>query len=161
MQVQTVLLGTEETLEVSEEQFFSFEAGLSGFEGLQRFALVQADDSVVDWLVSLDDPTIAFAVIEPFLFEQDYAFELSDDVVESLGLREPGEAMVRCVLTLNENPALITANLRAPLVLSLRTRQAQQVILTESDYSFRARVLPAAAMELPAEVAEESLLASA
>jgi len=57
--------------------------------------------------------------------------------------------MVRCLLTLNEDPEQITANLLAPLVFSRRTHMARQVILSESTYSLRAMVFNADAVEEP------------
>jgi flagellar assembly factor FliW len=159
MRVTTTLLGTEETLEVSEEQIFAFEPGIGGFESLRRFALVREQDSPVEWLVSLDDPDVSFAVLEPFLFETGYAFELADREVEALGMHEAGDAMVRCLLTLNEDPEQITANLLAPLVFSRRTHMARQVILSESTYSMRAMVFATAAA-LTVDM-EEPLRASA
>ncbi|TAJ18031.1 MAG: flagellar assembly protein FliW [Dehalococcoidia bacterium] len=149
MRVTTTLLGAEETLEVSEEQIFAFEPGLGGFESLRRFALVREQDSPVEWLVSLEDPDVSFAVLEPFLFQADYAFELPDREVEALGMHEPGDAMIRCLLTLNEDPEQITANLLAPLVFSRRTHMARQMILSESTFSLRTKVFAAAAVEEP------------
>jgi flagellar assembly factor FliW len=155
MRVTTTLLGTEETLDVSEEQIFAFEPGIGGFENLRRFALVREQDSPVEWLVSLDDPDVSFALLEPFLFESGYAFELSDRDVEALGLYEASDAMIRCLLTLNEDPDQITANLLAPLVFSRRTHMARQVVLSEPAYSLRTRVFASTA------TAEEPLRASA
>lgn len=149
MRVTTTLLGAEETVEVSEEQIFAFEPGLGGFEPLRRFALVRDQDSPVEWLVSLDDPDVSFAVLEPFLFREDYAFELAGRDVEALGLHEAGDAMVRCLLTLDEDPERITANLLAPLIFSRRTHMARQVILAEADYPLRAMVFHAEAVEAP------------
>lgn len=147
MRVTTTLLGAEETIEVSEEQIFAFEPGIGGFESLRRFALVREEDTPVEWLVSLDDPAVSFAVLEPFLFQEGYAFELADRDVDALGLHEAGDAMVRCLLTLDEDPEEITANLLAPLVFSRRTHMARQVILSESEYSLRTKVFEAAAEE--------------
>lgn len=161
MRVTTTLLGAEETIEVSEEQIFAFEPGIGGFESLRRFALVREQDTPVEWLVSLDDPSISFALLEPFLFHEDYAFELADRDVEELGLHEPGDAMVRSLLTLNEDPTQITANLVAPLVFSRRTHMARQIILAESNYSLRTRVLQAGEVEGLTEATEEPLRASA
>lgn len=147
MRVKTTLLGAEETVEVSEEQIFAFEPGIGGFESLRRFALVREDDTALEWLVSLDDPNVSFAVLEPFLFQPDYAFELGDRDVEALGLHEAGDAMVRCLLTLDEDPEQITANLLAPLVFSRRTHLARQIILSESAYSLRTQVLQAGMLD--------------
>lgn len=155
MRVTTTLLGAEETIEVSEEQIFAFEPGIGGFESLRRFALVREEDTPLEWLVSLDDPNVSFAVMEPFLFQPDYAFELNDRDVEALGLHEAGDAMVRSLLTLDEDPERITANLLAPLVFSRRTHLARQVILSEATYSLRTPVLQEGALD------EQPLRASA
>jgi flagellar assembly factor FliW len=140
MQVKTNFLGVEETIEVTEEQIFSFDPGIGGFESLRRYALIPEQDSPVEWLQSLEDPEVAFALLEPFSFKADYAFELSDADAEALGMREPQDALVRCVLTLHEAPELITANLLAPLILSRRSHMARQVILQNSDYDLRFRL---------------------
>jgi flagellar assembly factor FliW len=137
MLVRTNFLGVEETIEVSEEQIFAFEPGIGGFESLRRYALIPEADSPVEWLQSLDDPEVAFALLEPFSFRADYAFELSDVDAEALGMHEPADALVRCVLTLHEDPAKITANLLAPMVLSRRTHMARQVIAQETEYELR------------------------
>ena len=134
MLVRTNFLGEEETIEVSEEQIFAFEPGLGGFEALRRYALIPEEDSPIEWLQSLDDPDVAFAILEPFAFHSDYAFELSDADAEALGMREPQDALVRCILTLHEDPAKITANMLAPLVLCRRTHLARQVIVQNADY---------------------------
>lgn len=137
MLVKTNFLGVEETIEVMEEQIFSFDPGIGGFESLRRYALIPEQDSPVEWLQSLDDADVAFALLEPFAFQSDYAFELSDADAEALGMREAQDALVRCVLTLHEDPEKITANLLAPLVLSRRSHMARQIILQNSDYELR------------------------
>lgn len=140
MRVKTTLLGVEETIEVSEEQIFAFEPGIGGFESLRRYALIPEADSPVDWLVSLEDPDVCFALLEPFAFDPGYTFELTDGDAEALGMREPGDALVRSILTLNEDPAKITANLLAPLVLCRRTHMARQVIVQDETYAMRVPV---------------------
>jgi flagellar assembly factor FliW len=140
MQVKTNFLGVEETIEVTEEQIFSFDPGIGGFESLRRYALIPEQDSPVEWLQSLEDPDVAFALLEPFAFKPDYAFELSDGDAEALEMREAQDGLIRCVLTLHEDPEKISANLLAPLVLSRRSHMARQVILQNSDYALRFRV---------------------
>jgi flagellar assembly factor FliW len=137
MQVKTNFLGVAETIEVTEEQIFSFDPGLGGFDGLRRFALIPEAESPVEWLQSLDDADVAFALLEPFAFKPDYAFELSDADSTALGMHEAQDALVRCVLTLHEDPGMITANLLAPIVLCRRTHMARQVIVTDSSYDLR------------------------
>jgi flagellar assembly factor FliW len=162
MLVKTNFLGVEETVEVAEEQIFAFDPGMGGFESLRRYALIAETDSPIEWLQSLEDPDVAFALLEPFAFMPEYAFELSDADAEALGMREAQDALVRCVLTLHEDPALITANLLAPVILSRRSHMARQVIVQNGDYALRFPVFAAAAAA--AELADEgavSLPASA
>jgi flagellar assembly factor FliW len=140
MQVKTNLMGVEEVLEVSEQQIFAFEPGLGGFESLRRYALIAEADSPIEWLQSLDDPDVSFALLEPFLFRPDYVFELPDRDAEAIGMQEPSDALVRCILTLNEDAEKITANLLAPLILCRRTHLARQVILQDAELELRARV---------------------
>ena len=154
MQVKTNFLGVEETIEVTEEQIFSFDPGIGGFESLRRFALIPEQDSPVEWLQSLEDPEVAFALLEPFSFKADYAFELTDADAAALGMREAQDALVRCVLTLHEDPELITANLLAPLIFSRRSHMARQVILQNSDYELRFSLFGEVADEASAEDAD-------
>ena len=137
MLVTTNRFGSEETIEVSEEQIYEFRPGLSSFEEHHRYALIVDENSPIDWLQSLDDASVGFPLIEPFLFYPDYGFELSDAHTEALGLDGPEEALVRCVLTVREVPEETTANLLAPIVLNQRTRLGRQVVLQETNLPLR------------------------
>ena len=138
MQLTTHILGSENTVEVSAEQIFAFEPSLGGFEELRRFALLpDGDDSPVEWLQSIEDEHVALPLLEPFLFEPSYAFEMSDADAEALGMETAEDAFVRCVLTLREEPEEITANLLAPIVFCRRTHLARQLVLQDTDYPLR------------------------
>ena len=96
--------------------------------------------TVTTWLLGKTDMTglnIALPVLEPFLFEPDYGFELPDRDAEELGMEGPEDAFVRCILTLREAPEDVTANLLAPIVFCRRTHLARQVVLQESEYPLR------------------------
>jgi flagellar assembly factor FliW len=137
MDIVTHRYGRAEEVEIDESDVFEFRPGLPGFERLTRYAVVPEEDSPVEWLQSLEDPGLAFAMIEPFLFYPDFGFELTDGDCEAIGLREPGEAVVRCLLTLNGAVEDITANLLAPIVMNRTTGVARQVVLQGSNLSTR------------------------
>jgi flagellar assembly factor FliW len=153
MNVRTTLAGVETTIEVAAEQVYALEPPLGGFPELRRFVVIPEAGSIVEWLQSLDDPSIAFAMIEPFLFMPEYSFELAEGDANAIGLRSPEDAVVRCIVTLNEDPSLITANLLAPLVFCRRTHLARQIILQDADLPIRHPLFTA--------VAEDELAASA
>jgi flagellar assembly factor FliW len=91
----------------------------------------------------------------PFLFRPDYVFELPDRDAEALGMQEPTDALMRCILTLNDDAEKITANLLAPLVLCRRTHMARQVILQDQDLELRAPIFadaPVTEQEQPTQL---------
>jgi flagellar assembly factor FliW len=141
MQIATRRYGQLETVEVTASQVFDFTPGPVGFEQHTRFALIPEGDSPIEWLQSLDDPAVAFAVVEPFLFLPEYAFEIADADATALGLQQPGDAAVRCVLTVREQVSAISANLMAPIVLNPRARTGRQVVLQDSGWPLRFPVL--------------------
>ncbi len=118
----------------------------------------------MEWLQSTADPDVVFAMLDPFLFEPGYTFEMADPDAAALGLRSPEEAIIRVILTLRESAAAITANLMAPVVLNPLTRLGRQVVLQDSDLPLRfpvldglqahqAEVPAAASADLPADTA--------
>ena len=65
-------------LEIPDEGLIEFPLGLIGIEG-HRYALVgQGDDSAFAWLHSLDDPSFALPVMNPWQVFVDYEVEISD-----------------------------------------------------------------------------------
>jgi flagellar assembly factor FliW len=150
MQVITHRFGTVEHVEVDDADVYHFEPGLGGFERLHRYALVRDEDSPVEWLQSLEEPDVVFALIEPFLFHPDYGFELADRECGELGLERPQDAMVRCVLTLSSSVEEITANLLAPIVLNQATGRGRQVVLQDANLPLRFPVFEAVQMPLAA-----------
>lgn len=138
MLVTTNRYGTgPEQVEVSEDSVFELYPGLTSFEAHHRYARIMEPDSPVEWLQSLGDPDVVFAILDPFLFCPDYAFELSDSDIAALGLRNANEAAIRTILTLSESAEEITANLFAPLVLNRATRLGRQVLLQDSGWPLR------------------------
>lgn len=137
MKVLTTMNGVEEAVEVAPERVYAMEPAIGGFPDLRRYVLISEDDSPVEWLQSLDDAAVVFALIEPFLFLPNYAFELSETDVEALGVQAPEDVLVRCIVTLREDPSGITANLLAPVVFSRRTHLARQIILQDQELPIR------------------------
>lgn len=112
---------------------------LPGFPGLRRFVLVQLDSNglLFDFR-SLDDPEIRFIVVPSVAFFPDYAPEIDDTTVSSLGIDSPEQAWLLLIVTVGDSS---TANLRAPLVVNLNTKAASQVVLGDDRHPLRAPLL--------------------
>jgi flagellar assembly factor FliW len=104
-------------VEVPEEEIVSFPRGLIGIGG-SRYALLarEADDAFV-WLHSLDDPTFALPVCDPWSFFGDYEVVLTDADEARLGLVRGEDAQVWVTVRAGETLGDFTANLRAPILV--------------------------------------------
>lgn len=118
------------------------EQGPLGFEHLTSFQLeAYAADTPFYWLRAVEDPEVAFLVMEPGLFIDDYAFELSDETLAALQVSEADEIGVLVLLTVPENPLEMTANLLGPLVFHRHQHQCKQVVLDADTYPLQHPVL--------------------
>jgi flagellar assembly factor FliW len=122
-----------------------FRAGLPGFPGERRFALVRwgANEGPYSVLVDLDDTDIRFLVAPPALFFPQYEVDLDDQSVELLGLQDASEALVLMIVTLGEKPEDATANLLGPVVINTRSREGLQVVLPETGWTTKVPLLAA------------------
>jgi flagellar assembly factor FliW len=102
---------------IPEDTVIDFPSGLIGLDSRRFTLLARSEESVFSWLHSLDDPTLALPVTNPWRFFPDFAVELGDEEAARLGISGPGDAAiyvtVRAAAALND----FTANLRAPILV--------------------------------------------
>jgi flagellar assembly factor FliW len=105
-------------LEVPEEAVVDFPFGLIGLGGL-RYALVDRNPgSGFLWLHCVEDPALALPVVDPSDFFSSFALEMAPEDRERTGLEDLQGAQLYVTVRAAPNPLEITANLRAPLVVS-------------------------------------------
>ena len=78
MKIETYLFGA---VEVSPEKVVTFPNGLVGFEESKRFMLAHAEGKVQPTsytLQSLDEPTLAFEIVDPTTLGFNYELALTD-----------------------------------------------------------------------------------
>ena len=116
-----------------------FAAGLPGFPSAHRFQLAPwgKPDSPFMTMASSDDPEIGFVVVSPWVFYPEYDFELDDATAVRLGLVEPTDCVVVCIVTLRDRPEEATVNLLGPIVINRFTRDACQAVLPSANYNVR------------------------
>ncbi len=125
-------------LTIGDEEVVSAPSGLLGFPELKKFCLVDpADDTLILWLQSLDQPQIAFPILEPKIFKPDYATRLSASELRELKLTNVKASAVFSILTIPEDVTLMSANLKAPIVINLKEQILRQVVLQENEYSIK------------------------
>jgi len=94
-------------------------------------------DSAFSWLHSIDDPTLALPVTNPWQFFSDYEVKLSDDDAATLQLESPEQAEIFCVVRAADQLGDFTINLRGPIVIHGESRLGRQVINEVGGYGVR------------------------
>ncbi len=141
MIIDTVRFGE---VEVEENRVIHFVEPILGFEKSLRYVILDhAEDSPFKWLQSADEPELAFVVTNPKFFGVDYEFELSDELAGRLTLEAAEDALVVTIVNIpQEDPGKMTTNLLGPVVINQKLRKAMQIVLTETGYSTKARLIP-------------------
>ncbi|MFN8535286.1 MAG: flagellar assembly protein FliW [Dehalococcoidia bacterium] len=142
MKVLTTRFGQPETIEIDEEGVFAL--AIVGYGEGRRFARIgDADNPMLGWLQSLDDPATCFVVADPAGFFSDYEFDLTEDHVRALDLQTAEEVDAMVIVRLGSEPHETTANLAAPVVLNRRNHRGRQIVLNDARWSVRTPLLHA------------------
>ncbi|MEA1911776.1 MAG: flagellar assembly protein FliW, partial [Spirochaetota bacterium] len=130
-------------IEVDERQKIYFPNGLLGFENLKDYLLMDALQQPFYWLQSLDVPELAFVMINPGIFRQNYLPEVSISELEEIGLKvaESEGSLVFAIVTIPEEHSKMTANLQGPIIINREKKIGRQCISTNNDYKTQHYVL--------------------
>ena len=131
LSVETTRFGTVET----DAEPIRFPSGLIGLGG-RDFVLVDHDaESSFSWLQSLEDPSLALPVTDPWAFFADYVVELSEDDTQRVG-GETAAPIVLVTVRAGSELSDFSANLRAPILIA--NGRGHQVINEAPDAPVRA-----------------------
>ena len=135
MKVNTTRFGE---LEVKNEDIINFSEGLLGFENLTKFFVVDPGDStLILWLQSTEDSSIAFPIIEPKIFKPDYVAKLLPADMSSVDLENISNAKIYSILTIPSDITTMSANLKAPVVINNQKNIAKQIVLQDNKLSVK------------------------
>lgn len=127
-----------------EDRLITFQSGLLGFNNCTTFGLSRlpgVDESPIMLLQCVNDPEISFLVADPTMLnleidEKDRAAALNQTNMDAL------DTQFLTILTMydHESSYYLTANLRAPILINSRTREACQHILTNKKYGTQQKI---------------------
>jgi flagellar assembly factor FliW len=131
MIIQTKFLGE---VDIQEADIYTFDEGLPGFAEYKHFTILALDaDLPIAFLQSTEAAEVGFVIALPFAFKPDYAYDLSDEDKEQLGLEKIEDVLTYSILTLKETFTESTLNLLAPIVLNTKKRKGKQIVLNDSE----------------------------
>lgn len=131
MQCRTTRFGV---CEVRNESVLTFPSGILGFPDCHRYVILDHDTEVpFKWLQSLEEPGLAFVILDPACFHPGYTVQVSTEALNEVRGKDDEELIVSVLLTIpSDDPTGITANLRGPLLMNPRTKLCKQLILSDT-----------------------------
>ncbi len=131
MEIDTTRFGK---IRIKESELIGMRGCILGFKQHKRFVLLTVEDNTPFlWLQSVDDPAIAFIVINPQIVKPDYAPAISQEELELLDIQRTEEIALLSIVTVRSDSFRATANLRAPILVNAEKRSATQTILDDPD----------------------------
>jgi flagellar assembly factor FliW len=103
--------------------------------------LLDAEQEPFFWLQSIDDESIAFVLISPFLFRPDYEMNVDNEELLSIGISNPEKALIFSIVTIPADTGTMTANLQGPLVINRDNHMGIQAILSDSRWKTKHDIL--------------------
>ena len=122
-------------LEVSVSSVISFPSGIIGFSSDHRFVILEHNPPF-SWLQAVDNPSLAFVVVNAAEFGDSYCFDLpvGDRYID---LKKDDEVAIINLVSVRSDPTLSTVNLKAPIVVNLKNMSARQIVLDDSRFPTR------------------------
>ena len=136
MQIDTTRFGA---MEIEEQLLLHFPDGLLGFPERRDYVIFDHDrEAPFKWLQAIDDPELAFVIMDPCLFVPNYRLDVQPEDLQELRVNDPGDLVVFVLVTIPpSDPAQMTANLQGPVLVNAENRWAKQLVLSNSPYHTR------------------------
>ncbi len=131
MRITSTKLGE---LQFEVKNVITFKSGLPGFESEKEFIIVLSRDAELPfhYLQSVNNEDVTFVITNPFIFAGQYDFELSEEILSELEIKNSEEISVYAITTIPDNTENTTINLMAPVIVNNTNNFGRQVILSES-----------------------------
>lgn len=130
-------------IEVNSEEIIFLPEGLFGFELQKQFVLIRFfdNDDTLLCLQSLEEPDLAFILMNPFDLCSSYTPTLLDSDLKALNATASIDLCYYVIAVVHDNFEDTTVNLKCPVVVNSENRKARQIILEHSEYSMREAVI--------------------
>jgi len=140
MKVNTTRFGE---LDVPDTLIIRMTKPVLGFEQLKRFVIVEtADFEPFKWFQAVDDPQVAFVIVNPLLFFPEYGVEVNPREIDELRVSDVRDVDTYAIVTIPQDFTRMTANLQGPILVNTRRNLAKQLVLVNSTYRIRHLMLP-------------------
>lgn len=127
MQVTTSRFGV---IHFEKKGIVTFPTGIPGFEENRRYVLVHSEKlEPFQWLQSVEDPNLAFLVVDIHVLCPDYDLQLGGDDRSDLRFSDEDELGALAIAGLTgPGHGDLSVNMQGPLIINASSRRGKQVI---------------------------------
>jgi len=129
-------------VQIPEEKIITMIRPILGFEILNEFCLIESDDMApFMWLQSIEEPAIAFIIVNPRVFFPDYRIEINRKEIADLKIADVEAVETYVIITAASDPAKMSANLQGPVLINTANNLARQLVMVNSEYGVTHSIL--------------------
>lgn len=126
---------------VNDEDIIDFPEGVYAFENSKKFVVLNTNSKAgIMQLQCAQAQTPRFIILDPFLFLEDFAPVVPDEVMKKLKASSLEELSFFVIAVIPENVSAATVNLKSPVIIHFKERLGMQVMLENADYPVRFRL---------------------
>lgn len=124
-------------IEIKEEDIIYFPDGILGFEEEKQFVIINNEDEYnpFHWLQSVQNPELAFVIINPFFVFPNYDIILPKSAQDKLKIEDEKDVAIYSIVVVPEDMEKMTTNLSGPIVINAEKKLGKQVILDDDRYT--------------------------
>ncbi len=125
-------------IEFDENEIILLPKGILGFSQLTRYVVLEKKESApFKWLQSVEDPKVAFVIIDPVRLFPNYKLEIDEIELEELNYTSSRDLITYVIVTVPQDPSQASVNLLGPLVINSKRRLAKQAVMPNSPYTIK------------------------
>ena len=131
--------------DIKDEDIIRFNRPIFGFEGNKNFVILKdSPEDDIMYLQSVDNENLHFVIVDPYAIMPEYAPRLLKEDIDALKINKSEVSELRYVLIaiITENIENSVVNLKNPIVINSKNKQAIQAMLENEDYVMRYPLFP-------------------
>ena len=128
-------------LVIPENKLIVMVKPILGFENLSKFCRIEREEfRPFLWMQSIEDPAVAFIVVNPALFDSDYRIDINPNEISELEPSSPELIETYVIANIPDNWKQMTINLQGPILINTANNKAKQLVLMNSEYKVQQTV---------------------
>ena len=129
-------------IDFEEEDILFLPKGILGFSQLSKYVIVEKSEyDPFKWFQSVEDPDVAFVIVDPTLFFPNYKLEVNEKELEELNFQQMKELISYVIVTVSPDSSQMSADLLGPVVINSKKKIAKQVVMSSGLYTTKHYIL--------------------